>query len=68
VAKPIDENGTRLEAMPAEPISKEVALERNRKPQYIAPLLSPERRLRERLGPSGYAKLMKALLARASMK
>jgi hypothetical protein len=66
VAKPGDENGGRLDAFPEETVPKEVALERNRKPELIPRPLTPFERLRKQLGPKGYAKAMNALRARAT--
>jgi hypothetical protein len=64
VAKPVDENGARLAALPAETMPKNPARERGLKPQAIAPPLSIEDDLKRRLGPQGYAKALAALRAR----
>jgi hypothetical protein len=64
VAKPLGENGGRLDAFPTDPIPKEVALDRSRKPEFIARPLRPAERMQKHLGPRGYAAALKALQAR----
>jgi hypothetical protein len=65
VAKPIDENGTRLAAMPADTPSKLLGLPAGNgaNTKGTTPL-SIEAELRQRLGPQGYAKAIAALNAR----
>jgi hypothetical protein len=66
-AKPIDENGTRLEAMAAD--STPTANERDfrRTPEHIARPLTPLERMQEELGPERYATALNALRARLAV-
>jgi hypothetical protein len=64
VAKPVDENGARLEAMPADPIAADIARERERKPERVPKPLTPIERMSEGLGTTRLAEAIEAIRAR----
>jgi hypothetical protein len=64
VAKPVDEKGMRLAAMPPEKAPNELAFDRTATTRRIAPPLSIEDDLKRRLGARGYARALADLRAR----
>jgi hypothetical protein len=63
-AKPVDDNGTRLAAMPADDTSSDIGRDLARKPETIARPLTPLERMQKELGPERYAAAMSALRVR----
>jgi hypothetical protein len=53
--------------MPADPFSKALASDRDRKREYLPRPLTPVERMQKELGPVRYAGAMKALRARLAV-